>query len=199
MAGKESDSEFMFDAGRKADAPFAITGIHLDDDGDICLESDVRCNKTLSSNEIAEVVSSFDPSKTIYFVTIDKDGNEELYNIKDGGTPDRYSSELRFVSVADLAALLSSVGSEAVFHLESGTINFTVNSVYFDEDGCLVLESNEIMELDDYTAGLLLEELAQCTPETKVIFYDDDSQEFYGIYLAEHRTTEDGHLWVNAR
>lgn len=199
MAGKEGESDFLFDAGRRADAPFAITGIYLDDDGDICLESDERARKHLSASEIAEAVSSFDPGKTIYFVTIDKNGNGDLYNIKDGGTYDRHSPELRPVRACDLNDLLKTVDPTATFHLESGTINFTINAIYTDDEGCLILESNEIEELADYTADLVMEELSQCPPDTKVIFLDDEASEYYGLYLEEHRTDESGDLWVKAR
>ena len=47
-----------------------------------------------------------------------------------------------------------------ILHFESGTINFTVNSIYEDGEGCICLESNEIMELDDYPVGQLLEDLS---------------------------------------
>ena len=44
------------------------------------------------------------------------------------------------------------------------------------------------MELDDYPVGLLLEDLSHCPKGTGIYFYDDDSQEYYGIYPDEIRT-----------
>ena len=48
------------------------------------------------------------------------------------------------------------------------------------------------MELDDYPVGLLLEDLSHCPKGTGIYFYDDDSQEYYGIYPDEIRKDEKG-------
>ena len=48
------------------------------------------------------------------------------------------------------------------------------------------------MELDDYPVGLLMEDLSHNPKETGIYFYDDDSQEYYGIYPDEIRTDEKG-------
>ena len=64
---------------------------------------------------------------------------------------------------------------------------------------CICLESNEIMELDDYPVGLLLEDLSHCPKGTGIYFYDDDSQEYYGIYPDEIRTDEKGDVWIKVR
>ena len=85
------------------------------------------------------------------------------------------------------------------FLFESGTINFTVNSIYEDAQGCVCLESNEIMELDDYPVGMIVEELSHCSKETGIYFYDDDSKEYYGIYPDEIRTDEKGDVWIKVR
>ena len=85
------------------------------------------------------------------------------------------------------------------FLFESGTINFTVNSIYEDAQGCVCLESNEIMELDDYPVGMIVEELSHCSKETGIYFYDDDSKEYYGIYPDEIRTDGNGDLWIKVR
>lgn len=200
MAGKEEASDLLFDAGRDGLPPFAITGVSLDEDGDVCLECDARASRTLSASEIAAAVGEYEPSKTVYFLSIDASGEAELYNIKDGGTRDRHSSELRLVDASSLLSRLGEVSDpEKLLHLESGTINFTVNSVYLDDQGCLCLESNEIEELSDYTIGLLCEELRSCDPSTSVYFYDDDSQEYYGIYVDEWRIGSEGDLWIKAR
>lgn len=71
--------------------------------------------------------------------------------------------------------------------------------MYEDEQGCLCLESNEIEELDNYTVGLLLDELSSVGEATMVYLYDDESKEYYGIYLDEYKTDQDGNPWINVR
>ena len=39
MADKAKDSEFLFGSGEEGVDPFPITGVILDDEGDVCLES----------------------------------------------------------------------------------------------------------------------------------------------------------------
>lgn len=199
MAGKGESCDLAFDAGKDGHSPFGITGVRLDEDGDICLESDVRTHKTLNASELAEAVRSFDGEKTVYFISIDKNGAAELYNIKDGGFRDRHDPELRLVPAAELIQALSCSDPEKTLHFESGTINFTINSVYHDGEGCFCLESNEIMELDNYPVGMIIEELEALEPSTPVFFYDDETGEYYGIYTDEIRTSEDGDTWIKAR
>lgn len=197
MAQKCETSEIVFDAGKDAESPFGITGIHMAEDGDICLEEDERISQTMTISEMAEAVENFDPGKDIYFVSIDGKGEKLLYNIKDGGSPDRHYP--RMVQAAYLKEILTRYDAEKVFHLESGTINFTINAIYTDDEGCLCLESNEIEELADYTIGLIIEELSQCADDTPVYFYDDEAREYYGIYSDEARTDKIGDLWIKAR
>ncbi|MGN1233328.1 MAG: hypothetical protein ACI4UJ_07785 [Candidatus Cryptobacteroides sp.] len=52
------------------------------------------------------------------------------------------------------------------------------------------------MELDDYPVGLLMEDLAHCSKDTGIYFYNDDSKEYYGIYPNEIRTDEKGDIWI---
>lgn len=199
MAAKENDSEFLFDTGKEGESPFQITGVSLDEDGDVCLRNDSRAASVLSATELASELKRFDQDKTVYFLSIDSDGQSTLYNIKDGGTHDRMSPELRMVSASELAGLLGTFSPEGVPHFESGTINFTVNSIYADEFGCLCLESNEIEELDDYTVELILEELSTIPDDTPVYLYDDEAKEYYGIYPDEFKTDPDGDPWINVR
>lgn len=199
MAEKEKDSEFAFDTGREGESPFAITGVTVDEEGDICLLNDARCSQSLSAEELAMELRQFDNAKTVYFISTDKSGGSILYDIKDGGTRDRMSPEIRMVSSRDLAERLKGFAADGVPYFESGTINFTVNSVYEDEEGCLCLESNEIEELDNYTVGLLLDELYSVGDTTPVYLYDDESKEYYGIYLDEYKTDQDGNPWINVR
>lgn len=199
MAEKEKDSEFAFDTGREGESPFAITGVTVDEEGDICLLNDARCSQSLSAEELAMELRQFDNAKTVYFISTDKSGGSILYDIKDGGTRDRMSPEIRMVSSRDLAERLKGFPADSVPYFESGTINFTVNSVYEDEEGCLCLESNEIEELDNYTVGLLLDELSSVVDTTPVYLYDDESKEYYGIYLDEYKTDQDGNPWINVR
>lgn len=199
MATKENESEFRFDTGEEDSEPLGITAVDLDEDGDVCLECDSRCPVCMGALELAGELRKYEDSKTVYFVYIDKDGVRDLYNIKDGGTRDRQNPELQMITVSGLTELLRTYGPDSVPYFESGTINFTINSVYVDELGCLCLESNEIEELDNYTAGLLVEELSQAGADTKVYLYDDDSKEYYGIYVDEHRTDPDGNPWINVR
>jgi len=199
MGGKASESELVFDSGAEGMSPFSITGIHLDEDGDICLESDQRLSHILSPKEIADAVSSFDGNRTVYFVTIDGKGESELYNIKDGGTKDRLDKSLQIIRSKELLQCLGQYSPDVLLHFESGTINFTVNSVYADEYGCLCLESNEIDELEDYPVSMLVEELSAVKEDTGVYFYDDDSKEYYGIYCDECRLDDKGDVWINVR
>ncbi|MCQ2130979.1 MAG: hypothetical protein MJY94_06280 [Bacteroidales bacterium] len=199
MAEKEKDSEFAFDTGREGESPFAITGVTVDEEGDICLLNDARCSQSLSAEELAMELRQFDNAKTVYFISTDKSGGSILYDIKDGGTRDRMSPEIRMVSSRDLTERLKGFAADSVPYFESGTINFTVNSVYEDEQGCLCLESNEIEELDNYTVGLLLDELSSVVDTTPVYLYDDESKEYYGIYLDEYKTDQDGNPWINVR
>lgn len=199
MAGKGESSDLAFDAGKDGLSPFGITGVRLDEDGDICLESDVRVERTLNASELAEAVRAFDGEKTIYFLSIDRNGEAELYNIKDGGWRDRHDPEIKLTPAGALAELLGSFDPEKILHFESGTINFTINSVYHDEEGRFCLESNEIMELDNYPVGMVVEELHSLDPETSVYFYDDEAGEYYGIYQDECRVSEDGDIWIKAR
>ena len=199
MADKAKDSEFLFGSSEEGVDPFPITGVILDDEGDVCLESDDRIEEGLSAAELAEAVSVYDGNKTIYFVHIDREGESTLFNIKDGGTKDRYSEDLRIIQAGRLIDALGEYSPESILHFESGTINFTVNSIYEDGEGCICLESNEIMELDDYPVGLLLEDLSHCPKGTGIYFYDDDSQEYYGIYPDEIRTDEKGDVWIKVR
>ncbi len=133
---------------------------------------------------------------TNIFVHIDREGESTLFNIKDGGTKDRNSEGLRISSAGRFIEVLGKYAPEAILHFESGTINFTINSIYEDGHGCVCLESNEIMELDDYPVGLLIEELSHWPEGTGVYFYDDDSREYYGIYPDEIRTDEKGDVWT---
>ena len=102
MADKAKDSEFLFGSSEEGVAPFPITGVVLDEDGDVCLESDDRMEEGLSATELAEAVSVYDGNKTIYFVHIDREGESTLFNIKDGGTKDRYSEDLRIIQTGRL-------------------------------------------------------------------------------------------------
>ena len=199
MAGKDTTSDLAFDTGVDGQSPFAITGVRLDEDGDVCLESDERSGTVMSPKEIADAVLQYGSTRTVYFVSIDRDGESELFNIKDGGTKDRQSSGLQMVAVSELMDSLKGCPQDSILHFESGTINFTVNSVYTDECGCLCLESNEIMELDDYPVSMLMEELSEADLHTGVYFYDDDSREYYGIYPQELRTDDKGDVWINVR
>ena len=171
----------------------------LGDEGDVCLESYDRMEEGLSAAELAEAVSVYDGNKTIYFVHIDRKGENTLFNIKDGGTKDRYSEDLRIIQAGRLIDALGEYSPESILHFESGTINFTVNSIYEDGEGCVCLESNELMELDDYPVGLLLEDLSHCSKGTGIYFFDDDSEEYYGIYPDEIRTDEKGEVWIKVR
>lgn len=199
MAAKENESEFRFDTGVEGAEPLGITAVDLDEDGDVRLECDSRCPVCMSAIELAGELRKYDDSKTVFFVYIDSDGSRELYNIKDGGTRDRQSPELRMIPVSEIVGLLRGQNPDSVPYFESGTINFTVNSIYMDGHGCLCLESNEIEELDNYTSGLLVEELSQLDDDTRVYLYDDDSAEYYGIYVDEYRTDPDGNPWINVR
>ena len=199
MAGKAEDCDFLFGRSEEGVDPFPITGVILDDEGDVCLESDDSMEEGLSAAELAEAVSVYDGNKTIYFVHIDREGESTLFNIKDGGTKDRNSESLRIIPAKRLVEAVSTFSIDAILHFESGTLNFTVNSIYEDGEGCICLESNEIMELDDYPVGLLLEDLSHCHKGTGIYFYDDDSQEYYGIYPDEIRTDEKGDVWIKVR
>ena len=61
------------------------------------------------------------------------------------------------------------------------------------------MESNEIMELDDWPVSMVMEELAGVEPGTDVYFYDDDSREYYGIHPDESRPDGKGDIWINVR
>ena len=74
MADKAKDSEFLFRSSEKGVDPFPITGVILDEDGDVGLESDDRMEEGLSAAELAAAVSVYDGNKTIYFVHIDREG-----------------------------------------------------------------------------------------------------------------------------
>ena len=52
------------------------------------------------------------------------------------------------------------------------------------------------MELDDYPVGMLMEDLAHCSKDTDIYFYDEDSNEYCRIYLYEIRTDEKGDIWI---
>lgn len=199
MAAKEKESEFRFDTGVEGAEPLGITAVDLDEDGDVCLECDSRCPVCMSAIELAGELRKYDDSKTVYFVYVDPDGSRDLYNIKDGGTRDRHDPELRMIPASYLAELLRDFAPDSVPYFESGTINFTVNSIYMDGQDCLCLESNEIEELSNYTSGLIVEELSQVDAGTRVYLYDDESKEYYGIYVDEHRTDPDGNPWINVR
>lgn len=200
MASKGEDSEFVFDAGVDGQNPFVITGVHLDADGDVCLECDVRkLDNALSAKELAHELEQFDGGKIVYFVTIDASGEEDLYNIKDGGTKDRQSPDLRLIAISELQTALEQFPFDKVPYFESGTINFTINSIYMDPQGCLVLESNEIEELDNYTVSLILDEFKHLDPSTQVYLYEDESKEFYGIHPDELRADSDGNPWIKVR
>lgn len=199
MASKENDSEFRFDTGADGIEPLGISSVSLDEDGDVCLEFDSRCPACLSATGLAEELRRFEESKTVYFVLVDADGSRTLYNIKDGGTRDRLCPELRMTSASELLDLLRGFNPDSIPYFESGTINFTVNSIYTDDYGCLCLESNEIDELSNYTSGLIAAELQELAPDTEVYLYDDESKDYYGIYTAEHKTDPDGNPWINVR
>lgn len=205
MADKGETSDFLFDDG-KGGAPFGITGVHIDEDGDLCLESDVRAAKQLNARELAEAVQQFDGDRTVYFLSIDEDGAPVLYNIKDGGTKERLDPALFMVPAGELAQSLRAISiangqlaDAALLHFESGTINFTINSIYTDPHGCLCLESNEIMELDDYPLSMIISELEEVDPRTEVYFFDDESRDYYGIYKDEWRIDDKGDVWIKVR
>lgn len=209
MTGKEESSEIVFSDGTDSEqTPFFITGIGLDEDGDICLESDQSADVAMSPRQIAAELGRFDEGKTLYFIKIDSQGERELYNIKDGGTFDRHDPELRLISSSSLADALTSalcadgasrmtLTPESILRFESGTINFSVNSVYMDEEGCLCLESNEYDELDDYPVQMIIDELK--SNPAPVYLRDDQAGEYYGIYPDELRVTPEGEVWIKAR
>lgn len=199
MAGKESESELVFDSGVEGQEPFTITGIRLDEDGDICLESDIRAESALTPSEIAIQMRNYEPDKLVYFVVLDASGESFLYNVKDGGTKDRYNPQMRVIPVSAFLECLQSFKPDSILHFESGTINFTINSIYQDDQGCVCLESTEIMELDDYPVSLLVDELSSCDRDSGVYFYDDDSKEYYGIFTDECREDERGDIWMKIR
>lgn len=120
-----------------------------------------------------------------------------LYNIKDGGTRER--EEISTISAETLLHALRAFCPEDSLHLETGTINFTINSVYIDDRGDLCLESNEIMELDDYPVGMIIEELESVDQNTPVYFYDDESKEYYEILPEEFRLGKDGGPWFKIK
>ena len=199
MASKENESEFRFDTGVEGAEPLGITAVDLDEDGDVCLECDSRCPVCMGALELASELRKYEDSKTVYFVYIDSDGSREVYNIKDGGTRDRFSPELKMLPVSELLALLRRFAPDSVPYFESGTSNFTVNSVYMDEYGCMCLESNEIDELSNYTSGILADELSQIDADAGVYLYDDDSKDYYGICADRCRVDADGDPWINVR
>ena len=65
MAGKAEDSEFLFGSSEDGVEPFPITGVILDDDGDVCLEYDCKIGLGLSAKELSEAIQEFDGNKTI--------------------------------------------------------------------------------------------------------------------------------------
>lgn len=197
MAGKEGESDIVFATGADETSPLEITGVHLDEDGDVCLECDERLDTKLSPEQIADAVSGFDPDKDLYFLYTDKKGETVLYNIKDGGTIDR--DEVSVISAETFAQALEKFPSDDMLHFETGTVNYTINSVYLDDMGDLCLESNEIMELDDYPVGMIIEELRDLDPNAGVYFYDDESMEYYGILPEEYRIGKDGGPWFKIR
>lgn len=208
MAGKEGESDILFDSGDPEAAPLRINGVYLDEDGDLCLESDERKGEGLSISDIADVISMYDRNTVVYFLSVSRKGEKILFNIKDGGTRDLCDPELRKIPVSMLHEALSAFDGNVRLHFESGSINFTINSVYLDGDGNVCLESNEVMELDDYIIGDLLDELSPLSSVSydhgtlraaRVYFYDDDSGEYYGIYPDEVRTDADGEVWIKVR
>ena len=54
-------------------------------------------------------------------------------NIKDGGTKDRNSDELRIILAGRFTEALNKFSNDSILHFESGMINFTVNSIYEDD------------------------------------------------------------------
>lgn len=197
MGEKEESSDFMFDDGNGS--PFGITGVHLDEDGDICLECDERADAVLNARELAEAVGKLDGNRTVYFVTIDQKGESVLYNIKDGGTRDRYDPELKMITVGELVEVLGQYNPDSLLHFESGTINFTINAIYLDDEGCVCLESNEIEELADYPISMIMSDLLAADLCTNIYFYDDESKDYYGIYTQERKVGPEGDLWINVR
>ena len=69
---------FLFGSSEEGVDPFPITGVILDDEGDVRLESDGRMEEGLSAAELAEAVSVYDGNKAIYFYD---DDSEEYYGI----------------------------------------------------------------------------------------------------------------------
>ena len=69
MADKAKDSEFLFGSGEEGVDPFPITRVVLDEDGDVCLESDDRIEEGLSAAELAEAVSLGGDSDTLACIT----------------------------------------------------------------------------------------------------------------------------------
>ena len=65
MAGKAEDCDFLFGSSEEGVDPFPITGVILDVESDVCLESDDRMEEGLSAAELAEAVSVYDGNKTI--------------------------------------------------------------------------------------------------------------------------------------
>ena len=49
MADKAKESEFLFGSSEEGVEPFPITGVIIDEDGDVCLESDDRIEEGLSA------------------------------------------------------------------------------------------------------------------------------------------------------
>jgi len=58
MGGKASESELAFDSGADGQTPFSITGIHLDEDGDL---------QIIRSNELLMCLGQYSPDVVLHF------------------------------------------------------------------------------------------------------------------------------------
>ena len=65
------------------DGPYTVNQIYLDDDGDVCLESNEEGEDEYDVDQIVTEVSAFDEDTYVYFKVVDEDGNEECYDISD--------------------------------------------------------------------------------------------------------------------
>lgn len=192
LADKDSDLEYAFQVGERV---CGIVRVYLDEYGDLMLEADDSEREYLSVKELRCELEKYDASQDVFFSVLNAEGKGELYYIKEGGS--REVSEDVLVDCCELKSVLESNITANILRLRCGTINFTINSIYMDDDGHLCLESNEYEELDDYTVPMIVEELSSTGDDSQVYFYDQEAEDYYCILLGEATMDEKGDLWLD--
>ena len=194
--GTISNGSIVFDYDDE-DGPYSVNRIYLDDDGDVCLESNEEDEDEYDVDQIGTEVSAFDEDAYVYFKIVDEDGDEVCYEISDdweldddGNTSvDWYDDDEDYydadddaddednggqgdtLSVGRLRSIIAGYDDDQLLYVNDGDdiSDCTVDVVYL-RNGEAVLQSNEIEHGENHQYSPTLGYIRHC-----LAWFDDDT------------------------